>query len=222
MKKYIVLVALFSLFLTGYTDLDEAVPIAMDTYGLTLSLKVPQVLSNTTSQGYRKYQNQKIKGNMNIIWMSDDSFRIEFDNLVNKTFYVSGGKVTYQGIVDREVVYTRFNWIGSNLTDSFKTPCLGFYLELEPSYSKGGNTEDNSFFLMLAGKGRSIYKKKYQCRIAKSILGYAAGTQGCGCTAYGHKSPTRVASIDGPTETPDDVVPTFGRWTAKWENRKYF
>ena len=157
MRKLLILVALFCLFISGYTKLREVTPVAMDTYDIVLSLRVPQVFSNTTSLGYRKYHRQTIKGNMSIIWMSDGSFSFEFNNLVNKTFKVGGGAVTYQGIEGRNIVYPRLNWIGNNKSDSFKTPCLSFYLELEPSYSKGGNNEDTSFYLLLSGKGGSKY-----------------------------------------------------------------
>ena len=222
MKKFLVLVLLLSIFISGYTSLDEVTPIAMDTYTLTLHLRVPQVFANTTSQGYRKYQVQRIKGDMNIIWMSDGTFSFEFDKLVNNTFKVGGSKVTYTGFEGREMVYPRFNWIGNNRTDSFQTACLSFYLELEPSYSKGGNNEDNSFYLMMAGKGGSSYKSKLKSRIATYFSGYSAGTQGCGCMAYEHKSPTRKATVVGPLDTPEDVVAAFGQWRARWNHRTYF
>lgn len=205
------------------TDADEedasSSVVAIDIYSFCLNLRVPQVLVNTKSLGYRKYQIQRIKGDMYIKWLDDGSFAIEFGNLKNSRFKVNGAYVTYKGYEDKEVVYTRYNYIGSNKTDAFKTPCLCFYLELEPSYAKGGNTEDNSFYILLAGTGRSTFKGKFGSRIATRLHGYAAGTQGCGCAAYSHKSPTRNATIVGPMDGVSDVVATFGSWSAKWTRR---
>ena len=209
---------------TAYaTDADEgddsSTVVAIDTYSFCLNLKVPQVLDNTKSLGYRKYQTQRINGDMYIKWLDDGSFAIEFGNLKNSRFKVNGSYVTYKGYEDKNVVYTRYNYIGSNKMDDFKTPCLCFYLELEPSYAKGGNTEDNSFYVLLAGTGSSKFNEKSESRIATNIHGYAAGTQGCGCSAYSHKSPTRNATIVGPMDGVSDVVATFGSWSAKWKKR---
>jgi len=209
---------------TAYaTDADEedasSTVVAIDIYSFCLNLKVPQVLDNTKSLGYRKYQTQRIKGDMYIKWLDDGSFAIEFGNLKNSRFKVNGAYVTYKGYEDSDVVYTRYNYIGSNKTEAFRTPCLCFYLELEPSYAKGGNTEDNSFYVLLAGTGSSSFKRTYGSRIATRFHGYAAGTQGCGCAAYSHKSPTRNATIVGPMDGVSDVVATYGTWSATWKRR---
>ena len=198
---------------------DSSTVIAVDTYSFCLSLKVPQVLDNTKSLGHRKYQSQRIKGEMYIKWLDDGAFSIEFGNLRNSSFKVSGAYVTYTGYEGKNVVCSRFNYIGNNKIEVFKTPCLCFYLELLPSYAKGGNTEDNSFYVLLAGTGDSKFKSKYGSRIATRIRGYAAGTQGCGCSAYSHKSPTRNATVVGPMDGISDVVATFGTWSAKWVRR---
>ena len=214
-------VAFISTAYAETTDEDEASEwvVATDVYSFNLRLKVPQVFNNTTSLGYRKYQAQTIKGDMYVKWLSDGSYAIQFSNLANNKFKVSGTYVTYKGYEDRNVVYTRYNYIGSNSTESFKTPCLCFFLELEPSYAKGGNNEDNSFYVLLSGSGSSFFKKSAGSRIAKKFYGYAAGTQGCGCAAYTHKSPTRSATVCGPMDDVSDVVATYGTWTAKWKKR---
>lgn len=201
------------------TDEETASVLATDVYDFYLRLHVPQVLNNTTSRGVRKYKPQTIKGLMYIKWLSNGSFKIEFEDLYNKNFKVGGSNVRYTGYEDRNIVYTRYNYIGDNATESFKTPCLCFYLELEPSYAIGGNNEDNSFYVLLAGKGSSAFQSKIGGRIAKKFTGYASGTQGCGCSAYTHKSPTRVATICGPMDTVSDVVSTWGSWTARFKNR---
>jgi hypothetical protein len=109
------------------------------------------------------------------------------------------------------------NYIGSNLSGKFKTPCLATSLVLEPSYAIDSVNEDNSFYLVLSGFGSSSDKNGY--RVAKSIKGKASGTQGCGCMAYGHKSPTRKAGINGPLSEVSDIVATHGTWTMKWKRR---
>lgn len=202
------------------SDTEESASIvAIDVYDMTLTLKVPQVLENTTSTGYRKFKTQKIKGTMYVKWLSDDTFGLEFANFENMNFKVGGYRVSYKAIADNNVVYQRYNYIGNNGTDVFKTPCICFYLELEPSYAIGGNTEDNSFYILLAGSGTSVFKKRDDYRVANKMAGYVAGTQGCGCAAYTHKSPTRSAGIYGPTDRVDDVVATYGRWKALWKSR---
>ena len=198
---------------------EEASILEIDKYTITFILRVPQVKDNTTSNGYRKYQNQKIKGNMYVKWMSDGTYQLDFGNLENYTFKVGGARVSYKGYEDRNVIYTRYNYIGSNRTNKFKTPCICFYLGLEPSYAKSSINEDNSFYIMVAGSGNSRVDNKFGYRFAKNLSGYVSGTQGCGCRDYSHKSPTRSAGIDGPTEIADDVVATYGRWKAKWDGR---
>lgn len=198
-------------------ETEETSPvIAADEYSFSLTLKVPQVLNNTSSLGERKFKTQHIKGKMYIVWHEDGTFSIEFSDLVNKNFKVRGVNVTYDAIPD-ESVFPRFNYIGNNKTGKFSTPCLCFAVVLEPSYALGGATEDNSFTLVLSGKGTSSFKKDQNRTVAKTFSGYAAGRQGCGCAAYGHKSPTRDATVCGPGERDNDVVATFGKWTATWK-----
>lgn len=203
---------------TSEEDLSDVVA-ATDVYDFTLRLQVPQVLNNTQSLGFRKYQSQTIRGVMYIKWLSGGGFKIDFSDLENSKFKIRGSRVRYIGYEDRAVVYSRYNYIGSNNTELFKTPAICFYLELEPNYAIGGNNEDNSFYVLLAGKGTSRFYKNLGSRIAKKFKGYAAGTQGCGCSAYSHKSPTRNATVCGPMDEVSDVVATFGQWSAKWKNR---
>ena len=39
-----------------------------DVYNFKMTLKVPQVLDNAASRGYRAYKYQAIKGTMNVLW----------------------------------------------------------------------------------------------------------------------------------------------------------
>ena len=203
----------------GFADDSSGLIMATDVYKFTLHLNVPQVFDNSQSSGYRKYQRQTITGEMLIRWIDDGSFRIDFNNLYNKKFKVGGQNVTYVGYEDSNIVLSRYTYIGSNKTGLFVKPSICFYLELEPSYSKGGNTEDNSFYLLLAGEGKSVFKKSMKVRVGEYLRGYASGTQGCGCAAYTHKSPTRKATICGPMDEVSDVVATYGHWSAMWQNR---
>ena len=208
-----------SLANNGEGDVESMEYVAMDEYGLSLRLQVPQVLDNTKSLGYRTYRSQMITGPMYIVWLEDGSFEVKFGKLVNNNFKVGGEKVTYEALEMKDTVYSRFVYIGNNKTEKFIRPCLAFFAQLLPSYAIGEPEEDNSFSLMLSGKGVSAYKQALKARVATKITGYVSGIQGCGCAAYGHKSPTRDASMDGSSTIVDDVVPTFGMWTAKWKKR---
>ena len=119
---------------------------------------------------------------------------------------------------DDGLVVPRFNYIGSNLKDEFRVPTLFLFMELVPSYAMDEPDEDNSFFLFLSGKGTSSIRGG--SRIATKIWGYVSGTQGCGCSEYGHLSPTRKATVSGPGRFSDDVVPTYGTWSARWRRRE--
>ena len=199
----------------------ESERIGTDEYRFHMRLRVPQVTNNTTSEGKRTYTTQNIRGPMYIVWLANGDFRIEFGELVNSNFKVQGSPVTYKGREMKELVNTRFNYIGNNKTGRFTKPCLAFFGEFEPSYAQGEADEDNSFYLMFGGDGASAEVKEYGgVRIAKMISGYAAGVQGCGCSAYGHVSPTRDATITGPGVQVDDVVATSGRWQMVWKGRR--
>ena len=196
---------------------DEPVEVACDLYDFRAILNVPQVVNNMESQGLRRYERQKIKGTLFVGWMSDGNFVLGMRDVQNLNFRVGGKSVTYEATVGNEESYTRFNFIGNNRTGQFRTPAISFNVELFPSYALSEANEDNSLYLLFAGKGTSL--KKGDAFVANYFSGNVSGIQGCGCTDYGHKSPTRVAKISGPGEEPEDVVPTFGTWTARWKSR---
>ena len=211
-----------------------------DTYALKLSAKVPRIYDNTKSLGYRKYQYQVIKGYLHITYPENknDTFgrpQITITDLYNKTHKVSGGYITYKCSVNNEGdssgPITRVNLIGNNKTGEFKTASIVFYLDAEPSYNKGEDDEDNSLLITLAGSGKCKKIEHYEyvccngklkkvklgkCVAISSVSGNWAGTLGCGCYAYGHTSPTRVASPCGPSDTVDDVAATWGAWTISY------
>ena len=80
----------------------------------------------------------------------------------------------------------------------------------EPSYNIGEIDEDTSLYIMMSGKGNINASGKI---LAAS--GYASGTMGCGCNAYGHKSPTRKIGKYGATDFVDDVASVYGHWRLK-------
>ena len=197
----------------------SAAIVIRDIYDFLIVLNVPQVKDNSKSVGSRKYKAQRIKAKMYVEWKEDGTWSISLDDAYNSSFKVGGGNVIYSSY-DAELISPRLNWIGNNKTDVFTTPTLCFSIALEPSYAIEEVNEDNSFYLMLSGKGISSYKKNYDSRIATRFKGYASGTQGCSCTEHNHKSPTRIGCADGPSELVDDAVATFGHWTAKWVGRE--
>lgn len=201
------LLPIFSLYGENYVDV----------YSFKLRLKVPQVFNNSTSKGYRKFQLQYIKGQMLIEWQTDGTYKIEFADLKNYNFKVQDACVTYEAEINTDVVSPHYTYIGSNQSNVFKTPSIGFLAQFEPSYAIGEAAEDNSFTLMIAGKGAP--EKLHNAIVAKTFRGRAAGMQGCGCYAYGHKSPTREATILGAGTEVTDVVATYGTWVARFQRR---
>ena len=185
---------------------------AIDVYSLKMQLKIPRIYGNEKSLGRRKYQPQAVSGQMLICYDKDGKrVDVRFRDMVNKTHRLSSGRnVTYDGELDGRT-YPRLNVIGDNRTEEFNVASVCFGLALNPSYNIGEFTEDNSLFLTLSGKGRMAGKGvKYM----KTLHGFVAGAIGCGCYAYGHKSPTRTLCWCGASETVDDVAAVWGTWRA--------
>ena len=207
-----------ALLLTGMTGTGSGSSVVLsDNYDFIMRLRVPQVLNNTTSQGERRFKVQSIKGTFSIRWHGDGSVSYALDDAKNTSFKVGGKYVTYETLVGGEIMYPRFNYIGNNKTGKFLTPALCVSMVLEPSYALKEADSDNSFWLVLSGKGTSALKNRN--RIATSISGYAVGTQGCSCGDYGHVSPTRGVGCQGPTSVPEDAVATYGTWSMRWKSR---
>lgn len=249
MKKYLIAVltavSLFSL--SAKTIRSECFngETVTDVYALKMRVCVPRIYDNTTSEGYRKYQWQTIVGELHITYQvvcgcEDYSHpTIEVKNLKNKTHKISGKNITYTCLVNNDGEqsgpYTRVNVIGNNRTDVFKRASVCFYVDAEPSYNVGEDTEDNSLLITLGGYGTvadakwypyysccsSSYRKYFMnVGFISNLKGHLSGTLGCGCSAYGHKSPTRVMGFDGPTCQVDDVAAVFGQWTATFKERR--
>ena len=187
-----------------------------DTYKWCANLRIPKVIDNTGSMGKRKYVTQKLRGEMVVRWSAEGLEGIEFRNMVNRSHKIGGVPITYQCEVGDYTVEKRFVWVGNNKTSEFKTPALTAYVQAIPSYSVAEDPqEDDSLWFLMSGKGASV-KNGGGCRVAKSLSGKIAGQIGCGCSAYGHTSPTRVGSICGADLcTVTDVAPVYGSWSAR-------
>lgn len=79
---------------------------------------------------------------------------VRFKNLVNKTHKMSNGvNVSYDAFLT-DVVFPKFNCIGSNKTEEFNIASVCFSIAAEPSYNIGEMNEDNGLYIVLAGKGK--------------------------------------------------------------------
>ena len=74
---------------------------------------------------------------------------IKFTDMVNRTHIMSNGKhVTYPNtVIDYDVVYPKFNAIGNNKTELFKTASICFAIAAEPNYNIGEFDEDNALYV---------------------------------------------------------------------------
>lgn len=68
---------------------------------------------------------------------------------------------------------------------------------------------------MVSGSGL-LHPKGY----IRKLGGNVSGTIGCGCSAYGHISPTRVLWFWGASSQVDDVAAVYGKWSAKFNRKK--
>jgi len=219
MKLLKIIMASMTLLIAGTCDAKNTV----DTYKFTMTLKVPRIYNNTESLGYRKYNRQKITGFLKITYKDYQKPKFEIVQLVNKTHKINGTNITYTVTVDNngEHVYPKLNYIGDNKTGVFKKASTIFYFDADPSYNIGADEPDNTLLITLSGSGNSKYKKNYRAQIINTLGGTVAGAIGCGCRAYGHVSPTRVAGPNGPTDMVDDIATVEGTWKAVFYSRDY-
>ena len=195
----------------------------VDEYEFNMVLKVPRTYDNMQSRGYRKYQTQRVKGTLLIVYSADgcgQNTYIQITDLVNKTHKVAGEHVRYTTMVDD----VKLGYVGSNKTGVFKTPFLSFAMDANPSYNVGADEPDNTLVLEVSGYGTSKVMKNWQgyknVQYISKIVGSAAGNLGCGCMAYGHTSCTRLAAWFGATDEVTDIAAIrAGAWSAKWKKR---
>lgn len=184
-----------------------------DVFNFKMTLEVPRIYDNMQSKGYRKYQKQTVKGKMFLTYddASDAPAVISFSDIWNTRHKVNGAAVTYTVTPD-ESVQSFVNVIGHNRTMDFHTASVCFGVIAEPSYIWGAPEEDNSLYVTLAGSGRT--SKVKGARVIRKMSGTVSGAIGCGCSFYGHVSPTRMMGAYGPSATVVDVASVFGRWRA--------
>lgn len=118
-----------------------------------------------------------------------------------------------------EDFYHSFVYVGSNAKDKFVTTGISFAAIADPSYNIGDVEEDNTLVMYFSGTGTSSTKIVKGSRVPLHLKGYVAGNLGCGCSAYGHKSPTRLVGATGPTSIVEDVAPIKGIWKARFSHR---
>ena len=82
----------------------------------------------------------------------------------------------------------------------------------EPSYSIGEVDEDNTLMLQLSGHG-TLNKN-----VLRTLRGSVSGRIGCGCTDYGHISPTRLF-FGYLTDIVYDIAPLDGTFKATFKKR---
>lgn len=169
-----------------------------DVYAFRMTLHVPRVYDNAQSTGYRKYQTQRLEGELRLTRVKGHEPEVGVIGLRNRTHKVGGACVTYETTVDGVVWHV----IGNNWTGKFNVPSMKFEIDADPSYNVGADEPDNTLLLTLAGKGTGS---------GKALHGYATGQIGCGCYAYGHRSPTRLFYDLG---TVVDTASVWGTWRA--------
>ena len=135
-------------------------------------------------------------------------------NLVNRSHVSNGRYITYTCY---DIPYEEHDpllvGIGSNKTGKFKQGGAEFAFQADPSYNIGGVDEDNTLILELSGYGT------LKNDILKSIKGSVKGQIGCGCMAYGHKSPTRLY-LGFITDLVHDIAPVYGTFKASIKSRR--
>lgn len=176
-----------------------------DVYSFRMNLNVPQVVDNSSSRGKRVYRRQRLEGTLTVTYHQDAPPEVAITGLRNRNYKVAGNPVAYKTTVGE---YVTWHLVGNNATGVFRKPSVCFGMEAQPSYVYAyayEPTNDNSLVLTLSGKGRS----------RRHITGHVAGTLGCGCSDYGHKSPTRVMGPYGrPLDIVVDVAGVSGTWKA--------
>ena len=190
-----------------------------DVYSFKMSVHTPRIYDNMESKGYRKYTLDILKGELYLTYRADGTGEAEISvtNLCNSSYKIGGENVTYDTHLDTDRVWPRVNLVGSNKTEVFKKPSVAFALICDPSYNVGEVDEDNTLYISLSGSGSVRRLSKTRKQVIRYMSGYLAGTLGCGCSAYGHVSPTRVNGANGPMlERVDDVAAVWGTWKATY------
>ena len=188
-----------------------------DVYRFKMNVHTPRIYNNMESLGSRRYVTDKIEGELLLTYDIEGKSapEITVTNLVNKSYKIGGRYVQYKTYLN-EAIFPRVNLVGNNKTGKFRVPSVCFALVCDPSYNIGEVDEDNTLYITLGGSGNTGTRRGTQ--VMTTLSGYLAGTLGCGCTAYGHISPTRVNGAYGPIlDKVDDVAAVWGTWRATYK-----
>lgn len=213
----IIAAALFGVY--AYGQIRSTATIT-DVYKLRMRIYTPRIYNNSLSLGYRKYNPDVLLGELWVTYPSDGSggATLSVTNLYNKSYKINGNYVTYQSYIDEDSMYPRVHCIGNNKTKKFDKASIAFAMVCDPSYNIGAVEEDNSLYITLGGKGKLSSHKRKGSEVISYMRGYLAGILGCGCSEYGHISPTRIMGVNGPMQdVVVDVASVWGIWTAKYE-----
>lgn len=214
MKKIAIFIMAASVLLPAFSKT------IIDTYRFKMVLNVPRIYDNMQSKGYRKYQKQTIQGELKFIYDDETGSKVEVYGLENKTHKISGRRITYEC---SEYPYDDNMFLsvglGSNRTLKFNQSGVRFSFVADPSYNIGEVDEDNSLYLELSGHGKMKSKSKYCSLVMDTLKGSVTGRIGCGCSEYGHISPTRMYMGYLNYDWVIDIAPLDGTWTAKFKSR---
>lgn len=188
----------------------------VDSYKLTLRVRVPRIYDNMESLGYRKYQTQTIRGELRFVYRSDGSVQVETSVLTNITHKINGKNVTYATYPTDDDDWMNLTVaVGNNRTMKFRQGGIDIQFIAEPSYNIGEINEDNTLVLRLSGTGSITSSDRLNF-----IRGSATGRIGCGCTDFGHISPTRLW-LSHLTDIVVDVAPVYGTFNARLIGRRW-
>ena len=185
----------------------------VDTYKMTMRLRVPRIYDNMQSLGYRRYQPQRFVGELSLIYRSTGDVDVQVNGLTNRTHRINGKFITYEC---SEWPYGDFQnmaiAVGNNRTLKFNQGGIDVAFVADPSYNIGGLEEDNTLMLRMSGMG------SIGLTGLRSMRGSVTGRIGCGCSSYGHISPTRIWH-SYVTGIVTDVAPVYGTFTLRFRKR---
>lgn len=170
----LMLVMMSAFCFTG--DSDHSPYDIVETYSLTMRLKVPRIYDNMQSLGYRRYQPQRFVGELSLVYRSTGDVDVQVNGLTNRTHRINGKFITYEC---SEWPYEDFQnmavAVGSNRTLKFKQGGIDIAFVADPSYNIGGIDEDNTLMLRMSGTGHIGLTG------LRSVRGSVTGRIGCGC-----------------------------------------
>ncbi len=102
---------------------------ALARYSIEMRLHVPRIYDNSLSLGRRRYQTQRLVGEVCLKSDGTGEPEVVSMSLRNKTHRIGGASVTYDCRVDG----VRWHMVGDNRTGVFKVASVKLDLDAEPS-----------------------------------------------------------------------------------------